>query len=144
MVQRASLEIMNDFGASSGFSPKRVLVVDDTTDVAEFLQAMLLQLGHQVELATDGKAALREFEAAKYDLVITDYLMPEMNGVELARAMRRLKPGQLILMMTGSSLPLEAQVEPGLCADFILRKPFSITEFQGALESLFRMDERTT
>jgi two-component system alkaline phosphatase synthesis response regulator PhoP len=135
---------MNDFGVSSGFSSRRVLVVDDTTDVAEFLQAMLLHLGHQVELARDGKAALRGFEAAKYDLVITDYLMPEMNGVELARAMKQLKPGQLILMMTGSSLPLATRVEPGLCADFILRKPFSITEFQGALESLFRMDESTT
>ncbi len=135
---------MNDFGESAGFSPRRVLVVDDTTDVVEFLQAMLLHLGHQVELAKDGAKALRGFEAAKYDLVITDYLMPQMNGVELARAMKELKPGQLILMMTGSSLPIETREEPGLRADFILRKPFSITEFQEALESLFRRDERTS
>jgi CheY-like chemotaxis protein len=74
-------------GASS-VSVRRVLVVEDNVDAAETLRDLLLLEGHQVELAHDGRAALAKARTFQPDAVVCDIGLPEMNGYEVARALR--------------------------------------------------------
>jgi CheY-like chemotaxis protein len=72
--------------------------------------AMLRGLGHTVDVAADGRAALRAVQSTDYDVVFMDLHMPEMDGVEATRAIRELLPAQRqphIVAMTASSLPEE-------------------------------------
>jgi CheY-like chemotaxis protein len=114
-----------------------MLLVDDIPDLARALETMLLKLGHSVEVSTDGKDALTRFKPGKYDLVITDYSMPRMNGVELAEILKRRSADQLILMVTAYTFTIAAYDGRPLPVDAILRKPFPPKEFNDTLAGLF-------
>ncbi|MDB6112641.1 MAG: FixL-related histidine kinase [Pedosphaera sp.] len=122
----------------STISAKRILVVDDAPEVAGTIQSILAQCGHQVETSTDGKSALDKFESGKYDLVITDYAMPKMNGIELAGAIKQKAAGQLVLLVSGFIFSISAKYTPPLPVDLILAKPFSLKELQEAVAGLFQ------
>ena len=134
---------MNDSPAPSITVPKRILIVDDAPQVAETIQATLVQLGHHVEVAGDAKDALRRFEPGKYDLVVTDYSMPKTNGVELASAIRKRAAGQLILLITAYAFSIAANDARQLPVDFVLQKPFSTRELEQALAGLFATAKET-
>src|ERR1700722_17671919 len=79
----------------------RILVADDEELVRASLPGVLRRAGHVVALAADGEDALRKFGSNRYDLVITDIVMPRMEGIETVRALRRLEPGVRIIAMSG-------------------------------------------
>jgi CheY-like chemotaxis protein len=120
-----------------GISPKRILVVDDAPLVAETIQTMLSQCGHQVETSTDGQEALSKVKSGKYDLVITDYNMPRMNGLELAHSIKQRTAGQLVLLLTAYAFSIAARYTPPLPVDLVLEKPVSLRELREALGGLF-------
>jgi CheY-like chemotaxis protein len=130
---------MKDATAPTKSSAKRILVVDDAPSVAETIQAILAGCGHHVETSAGGRDALTKFESGKYDLVITDYAMPEMNGIELAGAIKRRSAGQLILLVSGFIFSISAKHTPPLPVDLILAKPFSLKELQEAVAGLFKV-----
>jgi len=134
---------MNDSQPPSFVSSKKILVVDDAPQVAETIQATLIYLGHQVEVAENGKDALRQFEPGKYDLVVTDYSMPKMNGVELAAAIKKRAPDQLILLITAYAFSIAANDAQPLPVDFVLQKPFPPRELGAALAGLFSPAKET-
>lgn len=102
---------------------KRILVVEDEPGVRETLK-MLLQLdGHKVVTARDGMEACHRYTPGDFDLVITDYSMPEMKGDELARTIKCLVPSQPILMLTAYAAELSNADNP---VDAVLEKPFTI------------------
>ena len=72
----------------------QILVVDDEPTVCKAIQMMLRYYGHEVQIASDGKAALALFQGGQFDLVITDYLMPEMKGDQLVTLIKACRPGQ--------------------------------------------------
>jgi CheY-like chemotaxis protein len=123
--------------ADAAFKSRRILLVDDVEHVALALQEMLAEFGHAAEIAPGGAEALRKYEPGKYDLVITDYSMPQMNGAELARAIRARSPGQLILLMISPAQAGTGKAAEGAGADYLLPKPFSVKEFQEALAAIF-------
>ena len=101
-----------------------ILIVDDEFGLAEMLREMLRESGFAVTLAINGRLALEILEEGTVDLVLTDMMMPVMDGSELAAAMRsddkhRDTP---IIMMT--SLPTARVPSNGLF-DAVLRKPFT-------------------
>lgn len=101
-----------------------ILIVDDEFGLAEMLREMLRESGFEVTLAINGRLALEILGEGKVDLVLTDMMMPVMDGEELAMAMRtdhkhRDTP---IIMMT--SLPT-ARPQPDGLFDAVLRKPFT-------------------
>lgn len=116
---------------------KRILLAEDSADVAQTLCDTLAGLGHEVELAADGKDALARYKVGLYDLLITDYSMPKMNGVELAEIIKRRSPKQPILMITAFAFTIAAYDGRPLPVDAILRKPFLPKEFQDTLAGLF-------
>jgi CheY-like chemotaxis protein len=100
------------------------LIVDDEFGLAEMLREMLRDSGYEVTLAINGRLALEILGEGKVDLVLTDMMMPVMDGAELATAMRsddkhRATP---IIMMT--CLPTALPKPDGLF-DAVLRKPFT-------------------
>ena len=101
-----------------------ILIVDDEFGLAEMLREMLRESGFEVTLAINGRLALEILKEGKVDLVLTDMMMPVMDGAELALAMR--SDGQHrdtpIIMMT--SLPT-AFPQPAGLYDAVLRKPFT-------------------
>jgi CheY-like chemotaxis protein len=134
-------ETRNETTIISRISPKRILLVEDAPDVADTMSALLVKLGHRVELAADGKEGLNRYKAGKFDLVITDYLMPRMNGVELAETIKRRSPQQPILMVTAFTFTIAAHDGRPLPVDAVLRKPFHPREFNNTLTELFQLGE---
>jgi CheY-like chemotaxis protein len=117
-------------------SPLRILVVDDELSNAEVLALILQEEGFQVMVAGDGCQALQRIEEAAPDLLITDYMMPGMNGVELALAVRRLpRHGNLpVLLMSGAATSTLSGHAKNF--DAFLRKPFDIEALLRAVQSL--------
>jgi CheY-like chemotaxis protein len=112
---------------------KRILLADDQQEVREMTKLMLGMDEHIVTEAGNGQEALDLFTPGRFDLVITDYVMPVMKGDELARNIKRLAPSEPILMITGSGGKLggmEASV------DAVLNKPFGFEDLRQAVAQL--------
>lgn len=114
----------------------QILVVDDEPTVCKAIQMMLRYYGHEVETANDGQAALELFGAKVFDLIITDYLMPEMKGDQLVTRMKRQRPGQRIIMVTAFAEDFLAYGKPTGGVDFVLNKPFSLEELRSAINQV--------
>src|SRR5262245_47384556 len=78
-----------------------VLVVDDETEVREMVRAALRDDGFEVETAADGFAAIEAVKRRKFDLALTDLMMPGMNGVETLEALRALDNEIEVIVATG-------------------------------------------
>ncbi len=124
--------------ASSG---RKILLVDDDPGVREVVCFVLGMDHHSVKEARNGKEALGSFKEETFDLVITDYAMPGMNGQELALSLRTLVPRQRILMISGHA-NLLSQV--GSEVDLLLAKPFSIQGLRNAVEAVLRERDETS
>jgi CheY-like chemotaxis protein len=98
--------------------------VDDEPMLATMLQRMLATDGHAVTSCTDGERALECFEREHFDLVLTDLSMPEMNGWEVARAIRACRPDQPIAFLTGWGQQLDEAQMAALDVRYVLAKPF--------------------
>jgi len=109
------------------------LVVDDEPTVCKAIQMMLKHYGHAVQTAADGVTALSLFAAGQFDLVITDYLMPEMRGDQLVAEIKRCRPGQRIIMVTAFAEDFLANGKPTGSMDYVLNKPFSLEELRTAI-----------
>ena len=113
----------------------RWMIVDDDEQILRLLTAVIKHLTQaEVESYTSPQAALKAFRATpgKYELVITDFDMPEMDGVELCRQMRAIAPGQEIFLATGSGcFTEEAAYQAGFAA--LLNKPFPASALHAAL-----------
>ena len=115
-------------GVGDPLSPKRILVCDDEPSVCTALKLLLGALGHEVEIAQCAEEALRVFDAQPFDVVVTDFFMPGMDGGELARAIKTRNHTVPVIMVTGSLL-----AGPPGHVDAFLRKPFSVDEMRQAI-----------
>jgi len=114
----------------------QILVVDDEPTVCKAIQMMLKYYGHDVQIANDGVTALAAFEKGQFDLVITDYLMPEMKGDELVTHLKRCRPEQRIILVTAFAEDFLAYGKPTGGVNFVLNKPFSLEELKGAISKV--------
>src|SRR5436190_9817960 len=107
----------------------RVLVVDDSRTVRAIISQQLSGAGHEVLEAADGKLGLALFLRASPDLVLSDVVMPEMDGFEILGAIRSAAPTTPLILMSGGgrTLPVEELLLAArlLGAWEVLRKPFS-------------------
>jgi DNA-binding response OmpR family regulator len=85
------------------FGTERLLIVDDEAEIAATLRRSLMRYGYRVEAFASSQSALRSFEAGpdRFDAVITDVVMPELNGVDLAKHLRAARPALPIIFLTG-------------------------------------------
>lgn len=80
---------------------RRILLVDDDTRVREMLRDVITSFGYDVEVAADGRAGLAKFELHPVDVVLTDFMMPGMTGLELAAHVRVIRPTVPVILLTG-------------------------------------------
>jgi CheY-like chemotaxis protein len=112
---------------------RQILVVDDEPAVCGAIKMMLEHDGHEVQTANNGREALSLLEKSRFDLVITDYSMPEMRGDELAAAIKQRLPNQPVLMITAHAEMLKSSGRPLAGVDFLLNKPFLLNELREAV-----------
>jgi CheY-like chemotaxis protein len=97
-----------------------ILFVDDEPTMLLVMEATFQEDGHTVGLASDGVDALRQFQAKRWDVVVTDRAMPGMDGEALARAIKKISPHTPVVMVTGFTVPHACRG-----VDAILHKPFT-------------------
>jgi len=98
-----------------------VLLVDDNRDGLLVRRALLEEAGYAIQLAASGEEALKLFEPAAFDVVVTDYRMPGMNGVELIARIRQVDPNARIVLLSGFVEPL-GLTEENTGADAVISK----------------------
>jgi CheY-like chemotaxis protein len=112
---------------------KRILLVDDQPEVRETLKVLLEIDEHEITEASNGRQGLSLFQPGRFDLVITDYAMPQMCGDELATRVKGLSPAQRILMVTGSAANSHGVTG---AVDAVLYKPFCFDALRQILAQL--------
>lgn len=127
-----------------GFPKRHILVVDDEPFVCDAVKMMLTFDGHAVETASNGKEALEMFELGKFDLVITDFAMPNMKGDELAATIKARAPGQPIVMITAYAEMLQSSGNPLTGVDFVISKPFLLENLREAIAKVAPVKAKET
>lgn len=118
--------------AADGAEPRgRLLVVDDEADVREVLADGLAARGHTVTLAGGGREALACLERGEFDLVITDLGMPDVNGWDVASAVKAARAHLPVLLLTGWA---DAAAAAGR-VDAVIKKPFDMTKLAAAVSA---------
>ena len=102
-------------------STPNILLVDDNSDGLLVRRCLLEEIGCCVQTAVNGEEGLKLFQAAKFDVVVTDYRMPRMNGVELIQRIRLLDPNARVILLSGFVEPL-GLTEQNTGADVVIAK----------------------
>jgi len=113
---------------------RHVMFVDDEPGLAAIVQRLLLLEGFDVTVCSGGEEALSTFDPAVHDLVVTDYGMPDLTGVQVAAAIKRRAPAVPILLVTGWGSDLDASAPPpGVTA--VIGKPFRLAALVEAVRT---------
>jgi len=112
---------------------RHILVVDDESFVRQSVHILLQGDGYVVHEAKSGAEALALFEPDKFDMVFTDYLMPEMRGDQLAAAIKQRSPHQPVVMITAFLEKFQSADSPPGGVDSIICKPFALDTLRSAL-----------
>jgi two-component system, OmpR family, response regulator MprA len=116
----------------------RILVVDDDRAVRESLRRSLAFNGYQVDLATDGQAALTAVSMARPDAMVLDVMMPRLDGLEVCRRLRGTGDDLPILVLTARDAVSDRVAGLDAGADDYLPKPFALEELLARLRALLR------
>lgn len=119
----------------------RILLVDDEEIVLQMFEAVLQLDHHEVTTASDGNAALEAVANGTFDLVVTDIVMPDKEGIETILDMRKLRPTLPIIAMSGGGRGSAAdylEMAALLGAKRTLSKPFSTQELLDAVSDVLR------
>ena len=123
----------------------RVLFVDDEPAAVKFIFTMLSKLGYTTETTNSPTEALELFNRnpVHFDLIITDLTMPDMSGIELAKAIHEKNSGLPIILMTGHGKDLDYAIPPEDCGiRRILKKPVKINILASAIDEIIYLQEK--
>lgn len=116
----------------------KILLVEDDADLRGRVEKWLASERHSVEVSDNGRDALALLEAEKYDLIILDWVLPEMHGVEVCRLYRSKGGETPVLMLTGRGSVTEKEMGLDAGADDYLLKPFDPRELSARIRALLR------
>jgi len=138
--------IVSSGSISTGTVPElknraRILLVDDESSILQLIDKYLSGLGYDIDSTADPREALTLFSPDKYDLVISDVVMPEMTGPMLAAELLHLQPDIRILFITGFD---KGQLADNANDIPVLNKPFTMEELASATDELIKNDSRNT
>jgi CheY-like chemotaxis protein len=112
----------------------RILVVDDEDIVIQCCLRILADSTYQVEYVRSGLEALQRVEASRFDLIILDFMMPKMDGMEVLRRVQEIQPGIKVIMVTGLDQAETAKRARNLGVFAYLPKPFDPDDLKNEVE----------
>jgi two-component system cell cycle response regulator CpdR len=116
----------------------RILLAEDDTVMREYLTRALERAGYAVSAVDRGTAAIPLLEAEQFDLLLTDIVMPEMDGIELARRAAEMAPGLRVMFITGfAAVTLKAGREMPNAR--VLSKPFHLRDLVAEVDRVFEL-----
>jgi CheY-like chemotaxis protein len=124
-------------GEGLTYLTKRILVVDDDTDIRQVLQDRLNAYGYAVETAMDGAEALDALQRGDYDGMILDIRMPKIDGLEVLRRTRQSHPRLPVIMITASKVKEDDDQAIREGAQELLLKPFDVAQLKQVVERWF-------
>src|SRR5208337_1222645 len=119
----------------------KLLIVDDEKNIRQSLTNFLSGCGHQVSDAESGRQALELLSEGEFDLVLSDWRMAEMNGLELLRAIKEHYPDLIVILMTAYGTIDNAVAAMKAGAYDYLTKPFSVDQIQHVIERALEVRE---
>jgi len=120
----------------------RILLAEDDDSMREYLARALERVGYSVTAVDRGTAALPLIEADNFDLLLTDIVMPEMDGIELAQRAGAIAPGMRVMFITGfAAVALKSGATPPSAK--VLSKPFHLRDLVLEVDRLFQVDSAT-
>ncbi len=115
----------------------KILLVDDESSMIDVTQLILTELGYEVSTAGDGREGLKVLESAQPDLVITDIVMPDMEGIEFIRALAKERPSLPVIVMSGHGIGLKfLNSARAFGAKATLQKPFTPRQLSEAITAV--------
>jgi len=123
---------------------KRILIVDDEEHIRELLEFDISHSGYLTDTAKNGEEGLKKALEGNYDLVILDVMMPKMNGYEVCKNIRLVKPSLPVLLLTAKGRIEDKTSGFDVGADDYLVKPFDIQEVLLRIRALLRRNEQST
>jgi two-component system response regulator ArlR len=119
----------------------KILIVEDETGIANFLKQGLEEEGYEVLVAHDGKKGYELYQNHKVDLVLLDWILPKMTGIEVCKAIRKSDPKIPIIFLTAKDLVQETIEGLQAGANDYIKKPFSFDELVVRIKIHFRKEE---
>lgn len=116
--------------AADETKPTRILVVDDEEIMRAFLKEVLADQGYEIDLAASGREAVEKMSASQYDVIITDIVMPELDGLGVVAAAKKLPYDVDVVVMTGYASMETAVESMKLGATDYITKPFNIDQIR--------------
>ena len=116
---------------------KKILVVDDEKPISDIIKFNMVKEGYEVVTAFDGREALEMFEAERPDILILDLMLPEMDGLEVARTIRKTSNVPIIVLSAKDS-EFDKVIGLEIGADDYMTKPFNPLEFTVRVKALLR------
>ena len=121
---------------------KKILVVDDEKPISDIIKFNMVKEGYDVVTAFDGREALEMFEAERPDILILDLMLPEMDGLEVARTIRKTSNVPIIVLSAKDS-EFDKVIGLEIGADDYMTKPFSNRELQARVKAILRRTDLT-
>jgi DNA-binding NtrC family response regulator len=140
---RARWDREDDDLDSEHASRPRILIMEDEQSLAEGLKMVLSEQGYRVSIADTGLSALGSLATIDYDLLMADLRLPDMDGMEVLRLIREIKPETKVIVMTGYASVVSAVESMKLGALDYLLKPFTEDELKTAVEKAFQTKKET-
>ncbi len=119
----------------------QVLIVEDQADIRNLVALHLCDMDCEVMLAEDGLSGLAHAQNAAYDLIVLDWMLPGMSGIDVCRKVRRQHPLTPILMLTAKTAECNRVAGLDAGADDYVTKPFNVPEFLARVRAIFRRNE---
>ncbi|MCA1757264.1 MAG: response regulator [Bacteroidales bacterium] len=123
----------------------KILIIDDETAIAMMLKRLVEKSGHMVEIAVNGKEGMEVFDTFNPDLLITDIVMPEKEGLEIIFDLRRKNPNLKIVAISGGGrFQYEGYLKSAkhLGADLAFQKPLDLKEFMASITGLLNEENQ--
>jgi CheY-like chemotaxis protein len=121
-----------------------ILIVEDNRELREMLKESLTRKRFSVQEAENGKDAIIHFKPSVTDLVVTDLIMPEEDGLKVIMTLREMKPSIKVIAISGGGKAGPASylnLATALGADAVYSKPFSVNEMIGKIEELLEIEQ---
>ena len=118
---------------------RRVLIVDDEAAIRSLITTFLTRAGYEVDFAVDGQEAIDKMQVQTYDALITDLMMPRVDGVGVVRFVQQTNPDLLrrTIVLTAYPRLAESGAIESLCA--VVAKPFELANLRGLLNEMFEV-----